>query len=51
MDRYLELWAQSLPSLLLATVQVTIPLTLISFVLALVPVSYTHLTLPTKLLV
>lgn len=36
MDRYLELWAQSLPSLLLATVQVTIPLTLISFVLALV---------------
>ena len=36
MERYLELWAQSLPSLLTATLQVTIPLTLISFLLALI---------------
>lgn len=36
MDRYIQLWVESLPSLAAATVQVTIPLTLISFALSLV---------------
>ncbi|WP_346923885.1 amino acid ABC transporter permease [Rothia sp. (in: high G+C Gram-positive bacteria)] len=36
MDRYIELWVESLPQLLLAAVQVTIPLTIIAFVLSLV---------------
>ena len=35
MDRYLTLWADSLPQLLAAAVATTIPLTLISFALAL----------------
>ena len=35
MERYLNLWAESLPQLLTATVAVTIPLSLISFALAL----------------
>ena len=36
MDRYIELWVESLPQLLLAAAQVTIPLTIIAFVLSLV---------------
>ena len=36
MPRFLELWIDSLPRLLLATVQVTIPLALVSFAIALV---------------
>ena len=35
MERYLNLWAESLPQLLTSTVAVTIPLSLISFALAL----------------
>lgn len=35
MDRYIELWVESLPQLLLAAAQVTIPLTIIAFVLSL----------------
>lgn len=35
MDRYIELWIQSLPDLLAAMAKVTIPLTLIAFVLSL----------------
>ncbi|MBM7052148.1 MULTISPECIES: amino acid ABC transporter permease [unclassified Rothia (in: high G+C Gram-positive bacteria)] len=35
MDRYIELWIQSLPSLLEAMVKVTLPLTLIAFGLSL----------------
>ena len=35
MERYLNLWAESLPQLLASTVAVTIPLSLIYFVLAL----------------
>lgn len=36
MDRYIELWVESLPQLLLAAAQVTVPLTIIAFVLSLV---------------
>lgn len=36
MDRYIELWVESLPQLLLAAAQVTIPLTIIAFLLSLV---------------
>lgn len=36
MTEYLDLWAESAPQLLLATVKVTIPLSLIAFALALV---------------
>lgn len=36
MDRYIELWVESLAQLLLAAAQVTIPLTIIAFVLSLV---------------
>ena len=36
MTEYLHLWAESAPQLLLATVKVTIPLSLIAFILALV---------------
>ena len=35
MERYLNLWAESLPQLLASTVAVTIPLSLISFAVAL----------------
>ena len=36
MPRFLELWIESLPRLLAALIQVTIPLSLLSFAIALV---------------
>ncbi|MFW0109047.1 amino acid ABC transporter permease [Rothia sp. P6271] len=35
MDHFLNLWTESLPQLLIATIQVTIPLAVVSFILAL----------------
>ena len=36
MDRYLSLWAESLPQLLMATLKITIPLSIIAFILSIV---------------
>lgn len=44
MDRALELWISSLPRMLLATVEVTIPLSLLSFAIAIVLAVITALT-------
>ncbi|MGP9694616.1 amino acid ABC transporter permease [Brachybacterium sp. AOP25-B2-12] len=44
MDRVLELWISSLPRMLVATAEVTIPLSLISFAIALVLAVITALT-------